>query len=173
MSSRCEGRSLTAASREALKKGLVDKEPEELGLTVGPTESAEGYIGYLLFSGTVRRGNGVWCVQGHPEDDRVNVDEEGRQLPTINGKPVPECLVSLEDDEPDAQLIIDWSKVGRQVPTDEQEQCILELRALGQTREAILASAESDEERLELQAAWRRLDRKMPRIREVLQGAKD
>lgn len=51
---------------------------------------------------------------------------------------------------------------------DEEEKDVLELRLRGFTREFVLERcAANDAERLKLQAAWRRLDRHMERVREV------
>ena len=66
-----------------------------------------------------------------------------------------------------------WEKVAECANLDKGERKILELRLTGFTREIVLQRfAENEEERRKLQAAWRRLDRHMDRVRAVLSGQK-
>jgi hypothetical protein len=91
----------------------------------------------------------------------------------VNGRPVPLELLMSEDYGPDARLIIDWHEVARRAGLDAEETQILKLRRFGLTRESMLtALAQGDEsERRLWQAAWRRLDRHMDRVRAVFAGS--
>jgi hypothetical protein len=75
-----------------------------------------------------------------------------------------------EDHELSEDCIINWRKVGGQAGLDKDEIAVLEARAHGVTREEILYGAVDDEHRLRLQAAYRRVNDKMPDIQKVLAG---
>jgi hypothetical protein len=69
--------------------------------------------------------------------------------------------------------VIDWDKVGHEAGLDEELVGLLWDRAGGATRESQLEEARDEEERLSIQAAWRRLNRNRELIRRVLTGAKN
>jgi hypothetical protein len=168
----------TAATREALK---ADK-PSSREITLTPTRVSighldkgasrddkddanpnEGGITYYKRGGMrVIDNGGEWVGP---------TDSEGRELPTFNGKAVPVYLCTLQDDEPDARLVIDMAKVWRRIGADEFEQKVFLLRAKQLTAREIFDSATSDRERQELEAAYRRLDRLKPLIREALEAS--
>jgi len=169
----------TVAKREALKMGLVDNPSDQaMSLRIpidlrdkdGRPLSPDAYVDYLSYDGPVKEG-GLWHVRD--QDEAVSTDEEGRVIPFVGGRPVPEGLLVPEDEEPDARLVVDWEKVAECANLDKGERKILELRLTGFTREIVLQRfAENEEERRKLQAAWRRLDRHMDRVRAVLSGQK-
>lgn len=162
----------TVAQREAVALGLAPMSDKGLGLTVPriPGEqrsmSHDQYIDYMHFDGPVKEG-GVWHARDSWDDD---LDRRTRGV-AFGGRLVAHDLLKPEDDEEDARLVIDWQKVAERAGLDEDEGWILELRLSGFTRERILSSvAEDDEERRAYQAAWRRLDRDLPRLQDILWG---
>jgi hypothetical protein len=169
----------TVAQREAIKMGLAPDPYENVHVVIpaldgrGRPMSHDEYIEYLFYDGPVKEG-GVWHAREPWNDESEFRDAEGRVIPSFKGRPVPQDLLMLEDDEPDAQLVIDWDKVGDRAGLNEAEQDILEFRLLGFTRELILSElAKDDDDRRGLQAAWRRLTRHMDRVREVLSGQQE
>ena len=134
----------------------------------GQALSYEGYIDHQSYDyGPVKQG-GVWQARNETEEP-IYADDEGRKIPEVNGRPVPDDLLMLEDDGPDAKLVINWPKVGERAGLDAAEVQILELRSAGLTREVILNKlTRDDEERRKYQTAWRQLDRHMDRIQAVL-----
>src|SRR5436189_59223 len=75
----------------------------------------------------------------------IYADDEGRKNPEMKGRPVSEDLLMLEDDAPDAKLVINWPKVGARAGLDADEVHILELRSAGLTREVILSKLAQDD----------------------------
>jgi hypothetical protein len=144
--------------------------PRKLDPDDGEEASLEEYIDFLgADTGPVKR-NAVWKAR-NPMEEAIWVDEEGRGIPVVNGRPVPEDLLMPEDNEPDARLVINWTKVAERAGLDAEETHILKQRVAGVTREAILNFlAKNEEERRVWQAAWRRLDRHMDRVRAVFGG---
>lgn len=66
---------------------------------------------------------------------------------------------------------INWDSVGERAGLNESEVCVLEGRADGLTRAQILEEAAEDaQQRLQLQAAYRNVHRRMPDIAAALQG---
>jgi hypothetical protein len=145
-----------------IPKNVCDEEGQPL--------SYQDYIDYQSYDyGPVKVG-GRWKAR-NPLDEPIWADEEGREIPAVDGRPVPEDLLMLEDDEPDAKLVIHWQKVAERAGLDDEEAMILGLRGVGATREAILSRlAQDDEQRRKYQAAWRRLDRNRDRVRAVFFG---
>jgi hypothetical protein len=146
-----------------IPQNVVDEDGQPL--------SYEGYIDHQSYDyGPVKQG-GVWQARNETEEP-IYADDEGRKIPEVNGRPVPLDLVLLEDDGPDATLVINWPKVGERAGLDAAEVRILELRRAGLTREVILNKlARDDEERRKYQTAWRQLDRHMDRVQAVLLGS--
>jgi hypothetical protein len=114
----------------------------------------EGYIDYRSYDyGPVKEG-GVWQARNESEEP-IWADEEGREIPVVNGRLVPADLLMLEDDGPDARLVINWPKVGERAGLDAEEVQFLKLRSAGLTREVILNKLAQDAvERRKWQAAW-------------------
>ena len=139
----------------------------------GQPLSQQEYIDHLSYAEGAVKNGGMWRAR-NPWDEAVSVDDHGRVLPVVNGRPVPEHLLMPEDDEPDAKLVINWQRVAREANLDSEERYILALRCVGCTRADILNKLARDEEdRRRRQAAWRRLERHMDRIRAVLGGGEN
>jgi len=110
----------TVAKREALKMGLVDN-PSEQNRTLripdhvrdedGRRLSHDGYIDYLSYDGPVKEA-GVWHARERYEEADWT-DDEGRVIPVVAGRPVPEALLVPDDKDPDS-LVINWEKVAAQ-----------------------------------------------------------
>jgi hypothetical protein len=147
-----------------IPNGVRDEEGQPL--------SYQDYIDYRSYDyDPVKKGT-AWQAR-NPSDEPIWADEEGRQIPVVNGRPVPEDLLMLEDDGPDAKLVINWPRVAERAGLDAQVAQVLKFRGAGVTREAMLnMGAKNEDERRALQAAWRRLDRHMDAVRAVLAGAK-
>jgi len=102
----------TVAKREALKMGRVDN-PSDQSMTLripidlrdkgGRPLSHDAYVDYLSYDGPVKEG-GVWHARD--QDETVSTDEEGRVIPRVGGRPVPEDLLVPEDEEPDARMVV-------------------------------------------------------------------
>lgn len=159
----------TVAQREAIRLGLAPDPREGQTLNIptvpelGRPMSQDEYIDYRSYDGPVKEA-GVWRA-------RPSWDDEGDELvPRFKGRSVPQDLLVPEDDEPDARMRIDWNKVADRASLDPEERLILQLRLGGFTRDFVLTRAENEEERRAVQAAWRRLDRHMDTVREVLGG---
>jgi hypothetical protein len=167
------------ARREAAKVEAPGKPKDTLRVPAnlrqedGRRLSLEQYMDYLCYDyGPVREG-GVWRART-PFDEALCTDDEGRVVPTVKGRALPEDVLMLEDDAPDAKLIIDWDTVGERAGLDAEETELLWLRGCGCTRDVILQQlARNDEERRGWQAAWRRLERHMDRVRAVLSGERE
>jgi hypothetical protein len=136
----------------------------------GQPLSYESYIDHQSYDyGPVKNGN-VWQAR-NPTEEPIWVDEEGREIPVVNGRPVAEDLLMPEDDEPDAKLVINWHKVAERAGLDAEETQILKLRVMGFTREVLLKRlAKDDEERRKWQAAWQRVHQHGDKIRAIFPG---
>jgi hypothetical protein len=143
----------TAAKREALKADKPASKEIPLVSMTAPVDYLHKKSGGGITTHKIG-GARIYDVCDHEGP----TDSEGRELPTFKGKAVPEYLCSLEDDEPDACLVIDWQKVYARAGVDEYEQRILSLRSKGWTAQKIFDSATSDRENRELQNAYRRVD---------------
>jgi hypothetical protein len=130
--------------------------------------SHDAYIDYLSYPGPVKEG-GVWHARPDWDDDPRFCDEQGRAIPCIGGRPVPSAVLTTDDDDPDGPLRIDWPKLSALANLDEGEDEILGLRLMGLTRQEVLSELADDEQhRLHLQAAWRRLDRDLGKLKAIL-----
>jgi hypothetical protein len=119
--------------------------------------------------GPVKKGT-AWQAR-NPSEEAIWADEEGRKIPVVNGRPVPEDLLMLEDDGPDAKLVINWPKVAEHAGLDAEETQILKLRLAGVTRDRLLKMlARDDEERRKWQAAWQRLHEHASKVRAIFSG---
>jgi hypothetical protein len=100
---------------------------------------------------------------------RIYADDEGRKIPEVNGRPVPEHLLMLEDE--DARWVINFPKVGELSGVGPEVTQVLKFRVMGLTRDFVFNNvARDDDERRRYQAAWRQLDRKMDKVRDVFLG---
>jgi len=142
--------------------------PANLQNDEGEALPLEEYIDFRCADLGVVKEGGIWKACDMPYEPTF-VDDEGREVPVVNGRPVPEELLMPEDDEPDAKLVINWLLVIERASLDDEEGDILMMRTSGLSREAILRELAQgdDKERRKWQAAWRRLDRHMDRIRAV------
>src|SRR5689334_1582703 len=99
----------TVAKRERRKMDSPGKQAETLQLPKnicdedGQPLSQQEYIDHLSYADGAVKNGGVWRAR-NPWDEAVWVDDHGRVLPLVNGRPVPEHLLMPEDDEPDAKL---------------------------------------------------------------------
>jgi hypothetical protein len=124
------------ARREAAKmessgeQGETLKVPKNLYNEDGQVLSLQEYIDHLSYADTPVKNGGVWRAR-NPWDEAVSVDNDGRVLPEVNGRPVPEHLLMPEDDEPDAKLVINWQRVAEEANLDSEESYILALRCAG------------------------------------------
>jgi hypothetical protein len=166
------------ARREALKMNAVRDPkstlqiPQNVSDEDGQPLSYEGYLDYRSYDdGPVKQG-GVWQARNASEEP-IFVDEEGREIPMVNGRPVPEDLRKPEDDGPDAKLVVNFSKVAEAVGLDKDAAQVLEYRTAGVTREVLLNQvAKDDEERRKWQAAWQRVHEHRDKIRALFDGPK-
>jgi hypothetical protein len=166
------------ARREAQKMGAArdPKSTLEIPQNVldedGQPLSYEGYLDYRSYDdGPVKQG-GVWQARNASEEP-IFVDEEGREIPMVNGRPVPEDLLMPEDDGPDAKLVVNFSKVAEGVGLDQDAAQVLKYRTAGVTREVLLNQiAKDDEERRKWQAAWQRVHERRDKIRALFDGPK-
>ena len=142
--------------------------PANLQNDEGEALSLEEYIDFKCADLGVVKEGGKWKACDMPYEPTF-VDDEGREVPVVNGRPVPEDLLMLADDEPDAKLVVNWLLVIERAGLDDEEGDILMMRTSGLSREAILRELAQgdDKERRKWQAAWRRLDRHMDRVRAV------
>ena len=66
---------------------------------------------------------------------------------------------------------VNWERVAQRAGLEEDELCVLECRAAGMTRSQILEElADDEEDRLRLQAAYRRLHDRRAKIKDILLG---
>jgi hypothetical protein len=146
-----------------IPENIRDEEDERL--------SVEDHIDFAWADvGAVKIGS-VWKAR-NPLDGPVFMDDEGREIPVVAGRPVPEDLLMPEDDEPDAKLVLNWPKVADRAGLDEEEAVVLTLRGSGITREAMLSRlGKTEKQRRRWQAAWRRLDRHMHSVKTVFSDA--
>lgn len=144
--------------------------PDHIRDEEGEKLQVEEYIDFLCADvGAVRVG-GSWKARD-PMYEAVFVDDEGREIPCVAGRPVSLDLLMLEDDQPDAKLVINWHEVAKRADLDDDEALVLNLRRLGVTREGMLRPlGKTKKQRRRWQAAWRRLDRQQDRIRAVFLG---
>lgn len=142
--------------------------PANLQNDEGEALSVEQYIDFLCADVGAVKEEGIWKARD-PLYEPIFVDDEGREIPCVYGRPVPEDLLMLADDEPDAKLVVNWLLVIERAGLDDEEGDILMMRTSGLSREAILRELAQgdDNERRKWQAAWRRLDRHMDRVRAV------
>jgi hypothetical protein len=63
---------------------------------------------------------------------------------------------------------VDWTRVAHKVGLDKGERMVLKWKLYGESRDSVMARQRSQEKRLEVQAAWRRFDRKWPEIAEAV-----
>ncbi len=99
-------------------------------------------------------------------------DDAGHLYRSVSGRAVSSTVTSPDDEWPDAEMKIDWDKVADAAQLDDGEHDILEFRLMGFNRDEILDElAESEQDRLELQASWRRLGRQFGRIKETLSAS--
>jgi hypothetical protein len=145
--------------RKAKRLMLADSEAKELQLRPVGGRSIEATIDYLGL-GLSRAKNGVWRAR------------------TPDGDPYDPSPVDSIDDgwlrpDGDPGFDVKWNTVAQTAGLDDIETEILESRSLGLSRSALLEGCQTEAERLELQAGWKRLSRKMPRIREVLRTQKN
>ena len=144
----------TITRRKAKRLRLADSEAKEVELRPVGERSTEDTIDYLVL-GLSRARNGVWKARASDDDpyDPGPVDsvEEGWLRP-----------------DGDPGFDVKWNTVAQAAGLDDVETEILESRSLGLSRSALLEGCRTEQERLELQAGWKRLSRKMPRVQEVL-----
>jgi hypothetical protein len=164
------------AKREAQKRNAARdpkstlKIPQDILDEDGQPLSYEGYIDHQSYDyGPVKQG-GVWQARNETEEP-IYVDDEGRKIPEVNGRPVPEHLLMLEDDGPDARWVVNWAKVAELSGVGPEVTQVLKFRVVGLTRDFVFNNvARDDDERRRYQAAWRQLDRKMDKVRDVFLG---
>jgi hypothetical protein len=146
----------TITRRKAKRLRLADGEARELQLHQVGERSTEESIDYLALD-LSKDKNGVWKART-PNDDPYGsslIDSVEPQWHRPNGEP---------------GFDVDWGAVGQAAGLDDIEAEILECRSLGLTRSALLDSCQNEAERLEFQAGWKRLSRKMVRVKAVLQA---
>lgn len=174
----------TVAMALAVKLGYEDP-AERLHLMVprfddgGKPLSHDGYLDFLQAEseGPYKSG-GVWHAgdpdydddeKVGPSDDKLkhlfNLEEGDRVSPRqkLLAKLPPEFLERQEELEglvgsPDPIYFPDWEKIGRAAGLDPEECYVLELRAMGLSRDRAITS-EAPKRRKRIQAAWRRFDR--------------
>jgi hypothetical protein len=115
------------------------------------TEDTMDYLGQALS----RRKGGVWKARRSEEDDYdpSPVSSVAREWLLLNREPGYD---------------VNWDAIAQAAGLDDVEVEILQTRALGISRSALMAECRTETEWREYQAGWRRLSRKMPRVREVL-----
>lgn len=148
----------TVTRRKAKRLGLADGELQGQQLPKIGNRSTEETIDYLEYDLLKCKG-GDWKVREsyHDADDNGPVGNVSVEWVRPNGDPG-------ED--------VDWQRVAQAGGLDEIEATVLLLRSMGVSRTDLLDSCEDAQEKLEYQAAYRRLSRKMPRIRELLGNQK-
>lgn len=152
----------TPIKRDPLEAGNVT---EVLGHLRAPDGKAMSYEDTMDLA--------AWNSGAHFDDDDRHYDDEGRTIPFAAGWPVPIELLTLNDHPLYvSNWRIDWEKVAEAAGLDDEEAELLSLRLLGVSREQAMEGAESEEERKSIQAAYRRLTRKLPEIKDLLSGKK-
>lgn len=105
------------------------------------------------------------------------VDADGLTRPELFGRVVPSSLLVLGDHfvnihgDTEKRWHVNVPKLLRLAGFDDAELCVFEQRLQERTRDEVLADAllsGGEEWRKELQAAWRRMARKAPRLRAIL-----
>lgn len=147
----------TIARRKAKRLRLADSELSGEQLPKMGNRSTADTIDYLELDLSKGKG-GVWKAR-QPYDDFSDYGPVGS--------------VGLQWLRPDGDsgYDVDWQAVAQAAGLDEIETEILESRSLGISRSALLAECQTEKKRLEYQAAWRRLSRKMPSIEGVVRSS--
>jgi hypothetical protein len=78
----------------------------------------------------------------------------------------------LPDSVLDADLEVDWDRVGELAGMDSGERIVLDLQLIGFGRRGALAACFTDDDRKLLEAAWRRFDRDKDALKGVLLSGK-
>jgi len=141
--------------REAERLGLADYEADELQVKPAEETTVEetlDYLGQDLSQGK----SGVWHYRTPMDDDYGDAYDE-----------VDERWFGLDRNQ---RMQIDWDAVAQVAGLDELETEVLKVRSVGLSRDWLLATSESEEERLDWQAASRRLSGKMGVVGTVLRG---
>jgi hypothetical protein len=149
----------TITRRKAKRLRLGDSELAGEQLPRIGDRTTEETIDYIEQELSKCKG-GIWKAR-QPQDDPYD--------------PGPIGSVGLHWLRPDgdAGYDVDWGAAAQAAGLDEIEQEILESRSLGLSRSALLEECQTERERLEYQAAWKRLSRKMGRVREVLRNERN
>jgi hypothetical protein len=144
----------TAAIRTAVRMGLVDAQPAE-GMEVLAAD-----LKYTDWEGR---------ELGHDEKLDFALYEYEQKSGGSGWDDTPSDLVRRElwDEE---QGEIAWERVEELAELDEGEQMVLELRAVGFTRNMALDACYTSDDRRFLQSAWRRLERDKDLIKKVLKS---
>ena len=173
----------TVAMRKAVKLGLED--PSERFHLIVPRSDDEGkplthdsYLDLLQAQGEgPYKSGGVWheggAVDVYDEDDFEDGYKISRGEKLLSKLP-PEFLARQKEyeallDSPDPIYFPDWEKIGRAAGLDPEECYVLELRAMGLSRDKAIVG-EAPKRKKVIQAAWRRFDRNrcMDRVSAVL-----
>ncbi|MCC6363179.1 MAG: hypothetical protein IT165_06615 [Bryobacterales bacterium] len=148
----------SVTKRKAKRLQLADHKSEELQVTPVGGRTIADTTDYLSQDISISR-NGVW--KAHTRHDDI---EEPQAMDNVD-------WVWVRPDAPRG-FTVDWSAVGQAAGLSQIETQILELRSLGLSRSEVLATCDTDAERLEMQAAWRGVCRKMPVVRDILRTHK-
>jgi hypothetical protein len=90
-------------------------------------------------------------------------------LEPLNAELLDELESELTDlDDPVWDSRVDWTRVADKAGLDEGERMVLQCKLDGESRDSVMARQRSPEKRQNVQAAWRRLDRKWHRIAEAI-----
>ncbi|MGI8959285.1 MAG: hypothetical protein ACR2IV_05920 [Bryobacteraceae bacterium] len=144
--------------------------PENLRNDEGQPLSLEDYLDLTSSDVGAVKSGGRWKAR-NPGEEEGFYDDEGRPIPCVKGRPVPEDLLVLEDDEPDAQLVVNFEKVAERAGLNNAAMKVLEYQLAGFTREFVLEHlAQDDKERRTMQAAWRWLTDHWDEVERVLTG---
>jgi hypothetical protein len=73
-----------------------------------------------------------------------------------------------DPDDPVWDPRVDWTRVADKAVLDYGERMVLKCKLDGESRDSVMARQRSPESRRYVRAAWRRLDRKWPRIAEAI-----
>lgn len=102
-----------------------------------------------------------------------NCDPDGRVIPCYGAQELNLDLLAPDAEDLGSTLKVDWDRVICRWGLDEAEETVFRLKQLeGLGRSEILKRASDAHERLSLQAAYKRLDRKMPSLRPILAASK-
>jgi len=74
----------------------------------------------------------------------------------------------IDSDDPGLDPWVDWTRVADKADLDEGERKVLKWKLGGERKDSVMARQRSPEKRRYVQAAWRRFDRKWPRIVEAI-----